>query len=171
MNRELLIREIEHLVESTKGPFPYDDIRKMKRSERLAPHFRAMGDEEDLLESDLNTYFMCIAGIGSRFLQGSEGGTPKEAIQWLALGDFFTIFPKYRFLEGEWEAFPQFSHEYVSMRRMREIELELLLTNDELLALKKHNPVQGWNHFLGPMTVIVIDDSDDDLDDENTEVV
>jgi YxiJ-like protein len=129
----------------------------MYANEKLAPHFKALGDDNDFFTSDLNTYVMCIQGIASRFLHGEEAGTPKTAVQWLARGDFFTIFPKYRFLEGEWEHYAYFAHEYISTKRMQELELALLLTEDELMALKKQNPTDGWGSFLGPVRYISCD--------------
>jgi YxiJ-like protein len=159
MNKELLVREIKQLREKTAGPFPYDDLRKMRANERLIPHFKALGDD-DWLAADLNTYFMCVEGIASHILHGVEDDAPKQALQWLALGDFFEIFPTYRFLENEWEAFSQFARIYQSIKRMQEIELAWLLSPEELLALKQQNPCQGWQSFLGPVTYIILDEDD-----------
>lgn len=159
-----MVREIALLIEHTRGPFPHGDLHKMRKSERLVTHFESLGDD-DFLAPDFNTYCMCIQGIASRFQHGSEDGTPERAIQWLALGDFFDLFPKYRFLEGEWEVFSHFAREYIATKRLQEIELSLLLTPEKLLALKEHNPCQGWGHFLGPIEAIVLDDDDEDVVD------
>lgn len=171
MVREQVVQEIKYLNEITGGPFPYDGIRKMRKHEKLSPHFEALGDD-DWLVADFNTYCMCIAGIASRFSKGTENEIPKPSLQWLAIGDFFTIFPQYRFLEDDWEAFPDFAHCYSNTKRMQELELSLLLSQDELLALKTHNPTREWGHFLGPLVVVTVDDdkSQDDqkfLEDDN----
>lgn len=159
INRESLLQELQDLSEGINGPFSYDDLRKMRKTRRLAAHFKILGDD-DWLSADLNTYFMAIDGLASRLLQGNVEDSPTTAIHWLARGDFFALFPKYCFLEGEWEQFSQFAHLYGSTKRMQEIVLTLLLTEDELLALKKQNPQEGWEHFLGPVTTINLDDED-----------
>src|ERR1700730_12173617 len=150
VNRESLLHELRDLYEGIHGPFPYNDLREMRETKRLASHFKILGDD-DWLSTDLNTYFMSIHGFASRLLQGNVEDPPTTAIHWLTRGDFFAIFPKYCFLEGEWEQFSQFAHLYGSTKRMQEIVLALLLTEDELLALKKQNPQKGWEHSLGPV--------------------
>lgn len=161
-NREPLLQELQSLYEGVRGPFPYNDLRKMRKSERLAVHFDNLGDD-NFLSADLNTYFMAIDGLASRLLEGDVEDVLITTIRWLALGDFPAIFPRYRFLEHEWEQFSQFAHMYRSIKRMQEIVLALLLTEDELLALQEYNPQKGWEHFLGPLTTIILDDEDDAL--------
>jgi hypothetical protein len=153
MSREASLQELKDLYDGIRGPFPYADVRKMYANEELASHFKELG-EDDWLTADMNTYVMGIIGIVSRILQGKKEGMPENFIAWLALGDFFTIFPKYRFLEDKWEYYTYFAHMYTSAKRMQEIVLTLLLTDDELLALQKQNPCQGWESFLGPVTYI-----------------
>ncbi|HLG77466.1 MAG TPA: YxiJ family protein [Ktedonobacteraceae bacterium] len=156
------MQELPVLYEGVRGPFPYDDLRKMRKSERLALHFENLGDD-DWLSADLNTYFIAVDGLASRLLEGNIEEASITTIRWLALGDFLAIFPRYRFLEGEWEQFSQFAHMYGSIQRMREIVLALSPTKNELQALQEHNPQKGWEHFLGPLTTIILDDEDDAL--------
>ncbi|GHO63485.1 hypothetical protein KSC_068400 [Ktedonobacter sp. SOSP1-52] len=129
--REFLLQELHDLSQGIQGPFPYDDLRKMRETKRLTSHFKMLGDD-DQLSADLNTYFMAIHGLASRLLTGNAEDAPTTAIHWLARGDFFAIFPMYCFLEDEWEQFPQFAHMYGSTKKMQEIVLSLLLTEDEL---------------------------------------
>lgn len=129
--REALLQELHDLSQRIQGPFPYDDLRKMRKIRKLTSHFKMLGGD-DQLSADLNTYFMTIHGLASRLLTGNAEGAPATATHWLAHGDFFSIFPKYCFLKDEWEHFPQFAQMYENTKRMQEIVLALLLTEDEL---------------------------------------
>src|SRR4051812_27757171 len=111
INREAFLQELQALSKNIQGPFPYPDLRKMRKTGGLASHFRLLRDN-DWLSADLNTYCMAIHGLASRLLQGNVEDAPTTALYWLANGDFFALFPKYAFLADEWEKFSRFAHFY-----------------------------------------------------------
>lgn len=157
---ELVQQEIKDLLAKATGPFPYADLRKMRQDEQLTPSFQTLG-ENDWLEPDFNTYCMCVEGVAEQMLNGSHGtDIQSKSIQWLSLGDFFDIFLAYRFLEGKWQTFPHFTHIYSSMKRLQEIILSAHFSDEEVSELQQRNLCQGWGHFLGPITTIVVDGED-----------
>lgn len=128
INKEKLLQELCNLYKDIGGPFPYKDLRKMRKTKKLASHFENLGDD-DWLSADLNTYFMTVHGLASRILEGNMKEAPTTALQWLTTGDFFALFPKYHFLEDEWKHFPQFASMYENTKRMQKIVLLFFLAD------------------------------------------
>jgi hypothetical protein len=104
---------------------PYQDIRRMMEDRVLAPFFVELGDDNDL-NADFSAYCASVAGTASYIIHGKAQEIPRRQVEWIAQGDFFAMFPKYQFLKQEWRHFPQFAQLYTLMRRMQEIELQII---------------------------------------------
>jgi hypothetical protein len=111
--------------EMRSRPFPSHDVQDMRNDEYLASFFANLGDA-DQFAADFDTFCSTIVGTASYLLGGRLDAIPQRQQAWIKQGDFFTHFPKYRFLAHHWTRFEGFAQEYRTALEMLDIELHML---------------------------------------------
>ena len=46
INKEAVLQELHTLYQGRDGPFPYNDLRKMRKAKTLAAHFKNVGADD-----------------------------------------------------------------------------------------------------------------------------
>ncbi|RPK10766.1 YxiJ family protein [Priestia endophytica] len=104
--------ELLRFSKTLKGPFPYNEIRKLKNDWR---HYLS---EDDCLSGDLNTYWMSIYGSALYIAKGKSMERRKEKVEFLMLS-FFKRFEQYKPLEQHINQYPLFYQEYMNHEKVR----------------------------------------------------
>lgn len=95
-------------------PFPYRDTRKLQRD------FKNEFTEDDVINADLNYYWMHTAGTLSSVLKRNEENISFEQIKWLRKS-FFEWFPQYRFLETAIVNYPILYRDFMNYEKARKL--------------------------------------------------
>jgi hypothetical protein len=93
-------------------PFPFLDTKKIKKD------FKALFNEGDILEADLNSYWMNIAGSYSYLMRGKFLEIPSQHIERLKFS-FFDKFEKYKFFSLSIGNYPSFYMQYMTNEKAR----------------------------------------------------
>ncbi|GHO51165.1 YxiJ-like family protein [Ktedonospora formicarum] len=121
-----LRKELQECLHKMPSGFPYRDMRNMRKDPALQTCFLSLTEEEDQLSPDFNTYCAGIEGTASYIVKGKIAHIPPYQLQWLRRGDFFDMFPQYRFLRDALPHYAFFFQMYALEKRMQEIERELV---------------------------------------------
>ncbi|MBY0599417.1 YxiJ-like family protein [Bacillus bingmayongensis] len=119
LGKKVIFEELQKLHDSLHQPFPYRDVRKMRKD------FKEKFDESDCLSADLNIYWMNIARTLSYVLNGKIEKIPLHQIQLLRVS-FFERFKQFCFLEKHIENYLLFYRDYMYYEKARKLLLYYL---------------------------------------------
>ncbi|MGE6401610.1 YxiJ-like family protein [Bacillus cereus] len=119
LGKEVIFNELQKMHSPLYKPFPNCDIRKIRKD------YKNMFTEDDCISSDLNYYWMHIAGPLSYVLNKNEEKITFQQLRWLRIS-FFEWFPQYRFLETEIVKYPILHRDFMNYEKARKLLLYYL---------------------------------------------
>ncbi|PEX80079.1 YxiJ-like family protein [Bacillus cereus] len=114
LGKEVIFNELMKMHSPLHKPFPYCDTRKLQRD------FKNEFTEDDVINADLNYYWMHTAGTLSSVLKRNEENISFEQIKWLRKS-FFEWFPQYRFLETAIVKYPILYRDFMNHEKARKL--------------------------------------------------
>ncbi|MGH0429776.1 YxiJ-like family protein [Bacillus hominis] len=119
LGKKVIFNELQKMYSPLYKPFPYRDTRKLQRD------FKNEFKEDDVINADLNYYWMHTAATLSFVLKRTEEDISFQQIKWLRKS-FFEWFPQYRFLETEIVKYPILYRDFMNYEKARKLLLYYL---------------------------------------------
>ncbi|WP_212936799.1 YxiJ-like family protein [Bacillus hominis] len=119
LGKKVIFNELQKMHSPLHKPFPYRDTRKLQRD------FKNEFKEDDVINADLNYYWMHTAATLSFVLKRTEEDISFQQIKWLRKS-FFEWFPQYRFLETEIMKYPILYRDFMNYEKARKLLLYYL---------------------------------------------